>query len=338
MLGFPIRTPVNATSICCGLLVAAPFTAAIAEIAIAQTQANANFPDTQNHWAQPFIQRLAARNIIVGYLDGTYRPNQPVKRDEFAAIIRQAFNQERERQIPSGSVYNDIPGGYWAASAIEEAYETGFMHGYPGGYFRPNQPVSKVEAIVSLAQNLNLQSTTPTATQTTTTQPTTQTTTPTTAQPTNVRQPRRQLLYPLAMTTLLQPLVAITTPQRATAAPQPTSQEAARTAASNSASLSPKPVASDKLLQEKPASDVISNYYQDANQIPQYAVDRVAEATQAGIVVNYPNRRILNPNQPATRGEVAAIVHQVLVNKGRLEPLGGNIPATNYIIGQQGNQ
>jgi len=36
MLRFPIRTPVNATSICCGLLVAAPFTAAIAETAMAR--------------------------------------------------------------------------------------------------------------------------------------------------------------------------------------------------------------------------------------------------------------------------------------------------------------
>jgi hypothetical protein len=329
MLKFPKWASVNASSICFGLVVAAPFVAAIAQTAIAQTQANANFPDIQNHWAQPFIQRLAERNIIAGYPDGTYRPNQSVKREEFAAIIRQAFNQEPQKQIPSGSVYKDVPSGYWATPAIEEATETGFMQSYPGGYFRPKQPVSKVDAIVSLAQNLNLETKTPTTSQAATTPGATQTTTQATAQSTQRRQARRQLLFPLAMTGLLQPVIALTTPQRATAAPAPTSQQAAQ---------SPQPAANDKLLKEKPASEVVSNYYQDANRIPQNAVAKVAEATQAGIVVNHPNPRVMNPRQPVTRGEVAAIIHQVLVNKGRLEPLPQNVRATNYIVGQPPNQ
>jgi hypothetical protein len=83
------------------------------------------------------------KNILAGYLDGTYRPNKPVQRDEFAAVIRQAFNQEPVREIAGGSVYKDVPSGYWAASAIEEAYQTGFMTGYPGGFFRPNQDISR---------------------------------------------------------------------------------------------------------------------------------------------------------------------------------------------------
>ena len=60
------------------------------------------------------------------------------------------------------------------------------MTGYPGGFFRLNQEISRVEALVALEKNLDLSSTSPTpsATQTTTnqsatTQATTQATTPT---------------------------------------------------------------------------------------------------------------------------------------------------------------
>jgi hypothetical protein len=166
-------------------LTSVPFFDSIPQSVIAAPERATNFPDTQNHWAQPFITRLAERNIITGYPDGTYRPNQSVDRDEFAAIIRQAFNQNKERTIPSGSVYKDVPANYWAAEPIEEAYEMGFMHGYPGEYFRPKQPVSRVEALVSLSQNLNL----------------------TTAQTARRQTTRRRFFFPLAMTTLMQPLM-----------------------------------------------------------------------------------------------------------------------------------
>ncbi|MEX0272313.1 hypothetical protein AB3R30_24670 [Leptolyngbyaceae cyanobacterium UHCC 1019] len=60
----------------------------------------------------------------------------------------------------------------------------------------------------------------------------------------------------------------------------------------------------------------------------------MAETTAAGIVVNHPNRRILNPTQPASRGEVAALIHQVLVYQGKISPLPANAAAANYIVGR----
>lgn len=130
---------------------------------IAAPESATSFPDIQDHWASPFIKALAEKNILTGYLNGTYRPNKTLARDEFAAIIRQAFNQNQVAQIPSRTVYKDVPVGYWAAPAIEEAYQTGFMTGYPGGFFRPKEEVSKVQAIVSLAEVLDGSSSPPTA-------------------------------------------------------------------------------------------------------------------------------------------------------------------------------
>ncbi len=304
----------------------APYLVEIPAPAVAATSATTSFPDTQNYWAQPFIQNLAERNIVTGYLDNTYRPEQPVARDEFAAILRQAFSQPSERKIASGSVYKDVSQGYWAASAIEEAYEMGFMKGYPGGVFRPNQSVSRVEVLVSLAQNLNLPPTTvatvkpvigavatPTPMQPIAQSP---------MQPITQRQTKRQFMFPLAITALMQPLM--TTPAKAIAAvnPLPANNPPQRAA---SVPLSNPP--------QRPVSLAVSDYYRDAAQIPQYAVDDVATTTAAGIVVNYPDLRLLQPNQPATRGEVAALIYQALVAQGKAAPIADQ-PAAQYVVGR----
>ena len=73
------------------------------------------------------------------------------------------------------------------------------------------------------------------------------------------------------------------------------------------------------------------DYYQDAEQIPQYAVDDVAATIAAGIVVNYPERRMLNPTRPASRGEVVALIHQALVSQGKTAPITDQ-PAAQYVV------
>lgn len=282
-------------------------------------QADTVFPDIQNYWGQPFIRALAERDIVTGYLDNTFRPEQAIARDEFAAVIRKAFSQSSERQISSGAVYTDIPEGYWAAPAIQEAYEMGFMQGYPSGEFRPNQNVTKTEVLSSLADNLDLPAPksqdvgsqivpVPAAT---------------TQQPTNRRRVKRPLMFPLAMTVLMQPLVA-----------SPAAKQAQTPAATNGgSSTNEQPTVSENPPQ-RPDSLTVSDYYQDAAQISQEAIEDVARTTAAGIIVNHPNPQVLNPNEPATRGEVAALIHQALVYQGKIEPLPTDEPVTNYIVGR----
>ena len=59
--------------------------------------------------------------------------------------------------------------------------------------------------------------------------------------------------------------------------------------------------------------------YQDWDEIPNWAIAKVATATEIGLVVNYPNLERFRPNQPATRAEVAAIMNRALVHLGKLE-------------------
>lgn len=94
------------TTIALGAVVGAiaPCLSATSTSAVAASPTNTSFPDTQNHWAQPFIQNLAENNIVTSYLDKTFRPEQPVARDEFAAILQQAFSQPSERISRSPNV------------------------------------------------------------------------------------------------------------------------------------------------------------------------------------------------------------------------------------------
>jgi hypothetical protein len=275
----------------------------------ATASAPSRFSDTQNYWAQPFIQSLADQNIVAGYPDGTFRPEQPMARAEFSAIVRSAFNQPVEREISSGGIYKDVPENYWAVPAIEEAYEMGFVQGYPDGSFRPDQPVTKASALSSLARNLSLPGATGTPVAA---QPSPQPSPAPQVNPTNTQSTRRRVsMYPMAITMLMQPLVA-------QAAPLVSAVKAPQAPAAPAAS---SPV----------ASPAVTQYYDDANQIPPDAIADIAAATRAGVVVNYPDPRLLNPNQPASRGEVAALIHQALVTQGRTSPIANN-PAANYII------
>jgi hypothetical protein len=125
-----------------------PSTATPVQLAQART-----FPDVQNHWAQSFIEALAQRGVILGFPDGMFRPDDPVTRAQFAAMIRKAFPRAPQRQ---GTQFVDVPQRYWGYDAIQAAYRTGFLEGYPNNVFRPEQNIPRVQVLVSLVTGLQL--------------------------------------------------------------------------------------------------------------------------------------------------------------------------------------
>jgi hypothetical protein len=186
-------------------------------------------------WARAFIAELTRRSIISGFPDATFRPHQPITRADFSMMIHKA-SLRPERLQPLD--FKDLPSQHWAASAINNAVQSGFMSGYPDGRFQPDQPLSKVQAISALASGLNLPS------------------------PANV-------------------------------------------------------------------TDTLT-IYQDANQVPRYATPNVAAATTAGLVVNYPTRQRLEPQQVVTRADAAALIYQALVRSGQAAAI-----PSDYIVRPQ---
>ena len=180
---------------------------------------NLIFSDIQNHWAAESISQLQERNFISGYPDGSFRPDAPVTRAEFAALLRKAF--ANMPPIRGGITFSDVPSNHWANSAIQAAYRTGFISGYPDRTFKPNQLIPRVQVLVALVSGLK---------------------------------------YGVSTT----------------------------------------------------ANETVKQYFDDAAKIPSYAISAIATATEKRLVVNYPNIRQLNPNESATRAEVAAFICRAL--------------------------
>ena len=111
------------------------------------------FADIQGLWAQPYIKALATKQIIAGFPDGTFRPDEPVTRAQFAAIVSKAFAPKSQRTAVE---FKDVSRNFWGYQAIQSSYQGGFVAGYPDGLFQPQQPIPRVQVLVSLANGLNL--------------------------------------------------------------------------------------------------------------------------------------------------------------------------------------
>jgi hypothetical protein len=193
-----------------------------------------SFPDVpSNYWAAPFISELAARGVIVGFENGTFRPEQAVTRAEFASMISRAFNKPRVREPIT---FVDVPTNNWAATPIQRAYTTGFMAGYPGNVFRPSENIPRSQVLVSLTSGLNF---------------------------------------------------------------APTG-----------------------------SVDTTLGVFADGSTVLQYARNGVAAATEKRMVVNFPDIRLLRPNEVATRADVAAFLFQSLVSTGQVAAI-----QSPYIVG-----
>ncbi|MCA1993770.1 MAG: WG repeat-containing protein [Coleofasciculus sp. S288] len=195
---------------------------------------NSTFSDIQTHWAKDCIRQLQARNLISGYPDGTFRPNASITRAEFAALLSKAF--ANIPSVRSAIPFKDVPAKHWAYPAIQAAYRTGFLSGYPDHTFKPNQPIPRVQVLVALVSGLKYST-------------------------------------------------------------------------------------GDR--------EILKKYYDDVTAIPNYAVNAIAAATEKRLVVNYPNLRRLNPNQNATRADVAAFICRALKIPG--VPL-QYIPGMEFVV------
>lgn len=125
-------------------------------------QFQTRFQDLRGHWVQGCAENLARRGIVNGYPDGTFRPNQPITRAEFATLITDAF---ANRTTQRGEInFEDVPSNFWAQDAIRTAYQKGFLTGYPGQVFRPQETLPRSQAFVALASGMNLSPTQPVGT------------------------------------------------------------------------------------------------------------------------------------------------------------------------------
>ncbi|MDR2712586.1 MAG: InlB B-repeat-containing protein, partial [Clostridiales bacterium] len=94
-------------------------------------------------WYSQAVKYLAEIGIINGYEDGTFKPNQPITRAEFAKIAA-SFDD-----ISSGAdnPFSDLSDSHWAYSYIISCFMKGWINGYPSGDFKPDNNITRAEAI-----------------------------------------------------------------------------------------------------------------------------------------------------------------------------------------------
>ncbi|MFZ1028542.1 MAG: DUF3370 family protein [Limnoraphis robusta] len=114
------------------------------------------FKDLENHWTKDCILELAKRNLVSGYPDGTFRPDKDINRAEFAVLMCNIFPDAKVRR--QSIKFKDVTEKHWAYNAIKTASEKGFFAGYPDGRFRPEQNITRVQAITVLAAYLQYSS------------------------------------------------------------------------------------------------------------------------------------------------------------------------------------
>lgn len=111
------------------------------------------YPDvTSDHWAAKQIEVLTEKGVIVGYPDGTFKPDDNVSRAEFASMAIKALGQEHTN-VAQPVKFTDIEPGFWAYDSIQKALYFDLISCPPQGEpFRPDDTVTRAESI-SVAVN-----------------------------------------------------------------------------------------------------------------------------------------------------------------------------------------
>lgn len=139
------------------------FKIAFSTIALACTLAPViAFPDVDNtHWAAKEIAELSEKGVIVGYPDGTFKPDDNVTRAEFATMAIKALGQEHTT-VAQPINFADITPTHWAYNDIQRAvYFDLISNSDKNENFRPDDSVSRAESITVAVNALTTESISP---------------------------------------------------------------------------------------------------------------------------------------------------------------------------------
>jgi len=111
--------------------------------------AYAAFSDVSDAKLTKIVDDLSAKNIVSGFADGTFRPDDPVTRAQMAKLVAIAKNLSSNSAAGDGTAFSDISPQHWAASYIRASHAAGIVKGYsnPDGtfLFKPNKQITRGE-------------------------------------------------------------------------------------------------------------------------------------------------------------------------------------------------
>lgn len=116
-------------------------------------QAFDDVPD--DHWAAPFVNQVTKLELIEGFPDNTFRPDEPVTRAQLAAVVAKAY-RDRQAAVPA-TKFSDVGADFWGLEAIGKTVQIEFMKGYPDSTFNPEKPLPRLEALLTFVAGLKLE-------------------------------------------------------------------------------------------------------------------------------------------------------------------------------------
>ena len=102
-------------------------------------------------WYANAVGYAAQKGIVSGYPDGTFKPNQPITRAEFASIASRFAELTEEKDL----TFSDLNASHWGYKAIRLAASNGWISGYPDNTFRPEQAITRAEVTSITNRMLN---------------------------------------------------------------------------------------------------------------------------------------------------------------------------------------
>lgn len=112
-------------------------------------QGKIQFKDVnEDHWAYIEINKAVQAGYVNGYSDGTFRPNEPVSREQVATILNNLYHLENKKlSNPINDLSKISP---WAVQAVVNCMANGIMGGYPDGSFGSKNRITRAEGVVAL--------------------------------------------------------------------------------------------------------------------------------------------------------------------------------------------
>lgn len=111
-------------------------------LGVHNASADASFKDVSStHWANNAIQSAVSKGYFKGYADGTFKPNAPVTKEEFAVLLsRVSSNEFKEGTISPSSVL-----GRWSEEGVTEAIAKGFVSS--NEIVDPQEKISRIQMV-----------------------------------------------------------------------------------------------------------------------------------------------------------------------------------------------
>ena len=105
---------------------------------------------SEGAWYNTAVSTLVKLGIISGRSETVFDPNAPITRAEFATL----FARFDESGVEAKSTFSDVS-THWARESIELAAALGWINGYEGGTFRPDNRITRAEATTMINRVLN---------------------------------------------------------------------------------------------------------------------------------------------------------------------------------------